>query len=34
MANPFLLCSIREAVLDVPYTFSHCLGASLVLFNE
>ncbi|GAA5884601.1 hypothetical protein JCM16303_003676, partial [Sporobolomyces ruberrimus] len=26
--------NIREAVLDVPYTFSHCLGASLVLFND
>ncbi|GAA6060062.1 hypothetical protein JCM10212_003023 [Sporobolomyces blumeae] len=26
--------NIREAVVDVPYTFSHCLGASLVLFND
>ncbi|GAA5958019.1 hypothetical protein JCM21900_004747 [Sporobolomyces salmonicolor] len=26
--------NIREAVSDVPYTYSHVLGAALVLFND
>ncbi|GAA5825755.1 hypothetical protein JCM11251_000359 [Rhodosporidiobolus azoricus] len=26
--------NIREAVADIPYTYSHVLGAALVLFND